>query len=119
VRAIDGEAHTICHHDEDERFHPRTTDTEWMTTLGQDGEPPWIVVSGDGRILKNKVERRVLEEMKLLFFCLDKPWPNTELYEYAWKFMKVWPRIVRRATEGPGRIFRVKAGAALDIEQLV
>jgi hypothetical protein len=118
VRAIDGDSYTICHHDEDKRFHPKTTDTEWMTTLGKDGEPLWVVVSGDGRILKNKAERQILDEAKLPFFCLDKPWPNLEIYEYAWKFMKVWPKIVQHALEGKGRLFQVHAGAALNVQQL-
>jgi hypothetical protein len=118
VRAIDGKNHTITPHDEDDRFNPKATDAEWMTVLGKDGPPPWIVVSGDGRILRNKAERKVLGETSLPFFCLDKGWPNTPIYEYAWKFMKVWPKIVERPGRGKGRIFRVLAGSSLAVEEL-
>jgi len=51
--------HSIIHHDEDGRFTPLTTDIEWITTLARD-DPPWIVLSGDGRILRNKVELAAL-----------------------------------------------------------
>jgi hypothetical protein len=118
VRAIDGDDHTICHHDEDKRFHAKTTDAEWLTALGKDGDPPWVVISGDGRILKNKAERKVLDQVKLPFFCLDKPWPNLGIYEYAWKFMKVWPKLVHHAQEGRATLFKVQAGAALNVQQL-
>jgi hypothetical protein len=105
VRAIDGGKYAIVHHDEDKRFHEKTTDTEWMRILRVDGEPFWNVVSGDGRILKNKAERPVLDETGLPFFCLDKQWPSTGIYEYAWRFMKVWPRITAAALHGKGRIY--------------
>jgi len=119
VRAIEGTATTIRHHDEESRFNPKTADTEWMKKLGEDGEPPWIVISGDGRILKNRAERAVLDEVGLPFFCLDKPWPNTPIYEYAWKFMKVWPKIVDTACQRKaGAIFKISAGSSLSIDQL-
>lgn len=118
VRAVDGDNFVIVHHDEDQRFTKTTPDTEWMKALGQDGPPPWVVISGDGRILKNKTERQVLAAANLQFFCLDKPWPNTSIYEYAWKFMKVWPRIVEMAQQGKGSVFKVSAGAALKIDRL-
>lgn len=116
VRAIDGEELTIVHHDEDRRFSETTADIEWMTALASDGNPKWIVLSGDGRILKNKSERRVLDEAKLPFFVLDKTWPSLGIYEYAWKFMKVWPRIVEMAKKGTGRIYRVNGGSGLAID---
>ena len=53
--------HTVRHHDEDSRFHKRTPDDEWITILGQD-DPPWIALSGDGRILTNKVMRVSLQK---------------------------------------------------------
>ncbi len=119
VRAIEGTAHVVCHLDEDGRFTATTTDADWMKVLRGDSAPGWIVISGDGRILKNKAERAVLDEGGLRFFCLDKPWPNTPIYEYAWKFMKVWPRILQMASkQNSGRIFKVGAGSSLPIDVL-
>jgi PIN like domain len=116
AHAVEGARQTIIHHDEDNRFPPETTDIEWMRELHKDGNPPWIVISGDGRILRNKAERKVLEEVGLPFFCFDKTWPNLEIYEYSWKFMKVWPKIVDIAASATGRLYRVRAGASLAIE---
>src|SRR5947208_1955029 len=119
VRAIDGANLEIVHHDEDPRFNPKTTDIEWLQAIRGDGDPPWIIVSGDGAILKNKVERQVLDEVGLPYFCLDGAWPKKEIYEYAWKFMKVWPKIVATAKNSKGRIFKISAGSSLKIEKLM
>ncbi len=45
VRAIDEKKFEIRHHDEDERFHEKTPDTEWMKAIAGDGAPPWIIIS--------------------------------------------------------------------------
>jgi hypothetical protein len=118
VRGLDGHEHEFRHQDEDERFPPEMEDIDWLRGLRADGQPLWVVLSGDGRILKKKREREVLDETRLPFFCFDKPWPNTPIYEYAWKFIKVWPRILEAAKQGEGTIFRVSGGAALNIDQL-
>jgi hypothetical protein len=118
VRAIDEKQFEIVHHDEDPRFSENTTDIEWMRALAGDGEPRWIVISGDGKILKNKVERQVLDEAKLMFFCLDRPWQEMPIHDCAWKFMKVWPKITETAQMGKGKLFRVRAGTALTVEAI-
>jgi hypothetical protein len=51
----------IRHHDDDPRFHIRTTDIEWINALVKD-DPPWINLSGEGTILKNKAEKNALDE---------------------------------------------------------
>jgi hypothetical protein len=116
VRGIEGDSVTVRHHDEDERSTRTTPDEEWIRALAGDREPVWVVVSGDGRILKNKAQRAVLVEAGLPFFCLVKPWPNLELYEYAWKFAKVWPGILACARAGKGHIFEVHGGSSLKVE---
>jgi hypothetical protein len=108
--------HTVRHHDDDARFNPRTTDVEWLKGLAEDSAP-WIIVSGDGRILRNAVERRALEETGFTYFCLSKQWLHMSFRtEYAWKFIKVWPQIVSTAETTTRRIFEVGGGAALKIE---
>lgn len=118
VRAIDGDNFQIVHHDEDKRFNEKTTDTAWMTALATDGDPKWIVISGDGRILKNKAERAVLDGTALRFVVLDKQWPALGIYEYSWKFMKVWPKIIETLRKSKGRIIRVSAGSNMAIDEL-
>lgn len=90
------EYHTTRHHDS--RFENDTPDVEWLAALAADDEP-WIVISGDGRILRNKVERQALREAGLTFFCMGSSWSHMRIHEYAWKFIKVWPEIVRNAKE--------------------
>ena len=51
--------HVIRHHDDDPRFAFNTPDTEWISILGKD-EERWIVLSGDGRILRNRAEYSAL-----------------------------------------------------------
>jgi hypothetical protein len=108
---------TVRHHDEDTRFMPTTPDVERIATLGGD-DPPWIVVSGDGRILKNKVERSALLATPLTFFCMAKPWLHTKIHEYAWKFMKVWPEIVENAKHSKAKLFEVAGGKALKVSPI-
>jgi hypothetical protein len=88
--------HTVSHHDEFREFTHTTPDVEWIETISKD-DPRWIVISGDGRILKNKVERSALDHAGLTFFCMNKAWMSTKIYEYAWKFMKIWPEILESA----------------------
>jgi hypothetical protein len=118
VRGVEGDSLLIVHHDEDGRFHPKTEDTEWLRALGGDGAPLWIVISGDGRILKNRAEKQVLDEVALPFICLDGGWPRKAIYEYAWRFMKAWPSILAEAKAATrGRIYRVHSGASLKVER--
>jgi hypothetical protein len=65
--------HTIRHLDDDARFADSTPDMEWMRTIAAD-TPPWIVISADFGILRNKAERAVLPESGLTFFCFNKAW---------------------------------------------
>ncbi|WP_337174973.1 hypothetical protein [Paludisphaera sp.] len=109
--------HTVVSYYDDGRFSPTTPDVEWIQTLAAD-DSPWIVVSGDGRILKNKAELAALREAKLTFFCLSSQWMHMNLYrEQAWKFVKVWPDIVENAKGTSQRIFEVSGGAGLKVER--
>src|SRR3954451_25325264 len=63
--------HRVSHHDEDDRLSPKTTDIEWIKILGAD-DPAWIVLSGDGKILRNKTEMKAVSEAKSTFSA----WPS-------------------------------------------
>jgi hypothetical protein len=75
------EVHTVRHHDDDPRFGTTTTDAEWLRALGGDGEPRWVILSGDGRILRNRAERRVLREVNFTFFCMTRTWTHMPFHE--------------------------------------
>jgi hypothetical protein len=69
VDALERE-HAARSYYDDDRFGDTTSDVEWINVLAAD-DPPWIVISGDGRMLKNKTERSALKEARLTFFCLS------------------------------------------------
>ncbi|MBW3542417.1 MAG: hypothetical protein KY476_19300 [Planctomycetes bacterium] len=110
-------AHTVRHHDQDARFDYKTTDVEWLQALGSEPEP-WTIISGDGRILKNKVERQALDDTGFQFFCLSRQWMNMKLHEQAWKFVKLWPDVVEAATNVRHRIFEISGGKSLKVEPM-
>ena len=109
--------HSVVAHDDDDRFSPNTPDVEWIKILADDA-PSWIIISGDGRILKNRTELSALKEAKLTFFCLSNQWMHMNIYrEQAWKFIKVWPTIVENAQGTSPRIFEISGGAGLKVER--
>ena len=94
LRAIDilDRENEVRHHDQDPRFNERTTDIEWVSVLGKD-VPTWVVLSGDGAILKNRAELKALKEAKLTYFCMSNRWSKMKTSEYAWRLIKIWPDI--------------------------
>jgi hypothetical protein len=109
--------HTVQHHDEDRRFSITTPDKEWIAAIAADA-PSWVVISGDGRILRNKAERAALDAAKLTFFWMTKPWSNMPIHQYAWKFIRVWPEILENALHGKAKLFEVAGGKALKVGPL-
>ena len=111
--------HTAVAHDRDGRFRTTTPDTEWLSALAAD-DPPWVVVSGDGRILTRPAERQVLREANLTYFCMSRQWSKMKIPEYAWKFIKVWPEIVKAAKVSITlpKIFEVSGGHGLKVREI-
>jgi hypothetical protein len=80
-----------------DHFNSGTDDIAWIPAIAQ-WKPKPIVVCGDGRILRNKVERSVLKTAELTFVCLASGWTNLEWNQFAWKIVKAWPGIVQNAS---------------------
>ena len=116
INAFD-QYHTIMAYNDDDRFTETTPDVEWIKVLESDGDPPWIIISGDGRILKNPTELLALRESQLSFFCLTKQWMVMKIHDQAWRFLKVWPDIVENAKGSNPKIFEVSAGSGLKVER--
>jgi hypothetical protein len=110
-------SHTIRHHDDDSRFSKSTPDIEWIDAIGREA-PPWAVVSGDGRILKNKHELAALRATRMRFFCLSSQWMRMPIHEQAWRFMKVWPQIAVSALTSRDMLFEVRGGKALKVDPI-
>ncbi len=81
-------------------FDKGTPDIDWMQVLAKWNEnETTIVVSGDGRILKNKVQKHMLKECGLMFVHLASGWTHTVWPDYGWKIIKVWPDVVRNVVD--------------------
>jgi len=117
VNAFDMD-HSILHHDDDARFDEHTTDEQWLDALANENRP-WIIISGDGRILKNKAQLNLLRETGFTFFCLSKQWMHMNVRrEFGWKFIRVWPDIVDAADETTQKIFQITGGKTTKVELL-
>ena len=81
-------------------------DTEILRTLSAD-RPPWIVVSHNAEMLSNKVERVAIAEAGLTVFYLREAWGYMPMHEQAWKFIKVWPRIIECALVKQPTVFEI------------
>ncbi|MEI8379344.1 MAG: hypothetical protein WCJ09_04390 [Planctomycetota bacterium] len=108
--------HHLSHHDQDSRFTQNTPDTEWIETLARDAEKP-IVVSGDGRILKRPYEVKALRESGLTYFILVDHWADLQIHEMAWKFLKVWPVILKEAAVSEPTVYTIACGSSLKVEK--
>lgn len=104
LRVLDGGTHTITHLRE--RFAPQIADLDWINALASEGD--WVIISGDVRISKNRLERQAWLESGLTAFFLAKGWTGLRLWDQAWRLMKWWPEIVAQAE-------RIQAGAGFVI----
>ena len=100
-------------------FQRGTPDIEWMEEVASwDESETTVVVGGDGRILTNEVEKQVLKNSKLTFVLLARGWLHLEWPVYAWKIIRVWPRIVRNVEQAHyPMVFKVAVGG-LTIETI-
>lgn len=74
-----------------EKFNPSTSDTNWIKALGE--EKNWIVISADCKIGSNPHELQAWRETDLTIFFLKRGWLKFQLWDMAWRLIKVWPTI--------------------------
>jgi len=98
-------------------FAHDTPDIEWMAMLAEE-QPRPVIVSGDGRILRNAAEAQVLARSGLTFFHLAEGWINLPWDEQAWKIIKVWPSIVKDAQPRKPSVFRVTINGKVELHGL-
>lgn len=116
VAILETGRHHLAHHNEDSRFTEFTQDTEWIEAVSRDAERP-IVLSGDCKILKRPDEVAALQQSSLTFFCLADHWTDFPIYDQAWKFLKVWPEILKAAVVSEPTVFQVCGGKSLKVER--
>ena len=89
-----------------------TKDVDWMRKIIAKWGSSVVALCGDGRIIKNKVERKVLKECNLMFVHLAPGWTNLDWPMWGWKIIKVWPNIVEQVEQAPcPMLFEVKVGS--------
>jgi hypothetical protein len=101
-------AHTVIYHDD--RFEKTTPDTEWLEAIAR-WDPVPVIVSGDGRILRNPAELQVLRGLPLTFFLFVDAWLHMPWRDHAWKAIKVCPEIVSNATPVRPSVYRIPVSA--------
>jgi hypothetical protein len=82
-----------------DKFPESTTDAEWISQLGRDGD--WTVVTHD-RLNKG------LERAGLKVFMLDSSWKDHRFWDKAVQLCRWWPHIIEQAE-------RIRGGAAFRV----
>ena len=94
-----------------EKFDRRDIpDAEWIRVLAAEGS--WVIVSGDPRISRGKVERQAWHESGLTAFFFGKGWASRSYWKLAADLVAWWPHIVlaaREAHAGSGFLIPLRA----------
>jgi hypothetical protein len=61
--------------------------------LAARGDGPWIIITGDGRLLKNKPERTALRQAGLSGFVLAAAYQKTPIHQIASILIWRWPEM--------------------------
>ncbi|KXV27987.1 PIN-like domain-containing protein [Gluconobacter japonicus] len=94
------------------------SDVEWMSFL-QNESNDWIVITGDGRIQKNRAERVVFRQAKLRGFVLAPGYQKTPVHQIASNLIWRWPDIETFISQvGGGSLFKLPMGKAGKFEQM-
>lgn len=111
----EGGLHSITHHDS---LFPRDTpDVTWIEFLGRDPDH-WAAVSGDGRVLTRKHEEAALRAAGFRYFIMATGWHDMLLPEQAWRFLRVWPSVVRAVSELDARVCEIPVSRSVRIRRL-
>ncbi|EHK53685.1 DUF5615 family PIN-like protein [Allomesorhizobium alhagi] len=73
------------------RFGPGVSDREWIEELSAEGL--WIVISGDRRITRNRVEYAAFRKSRLVGFFLSKGLYKAPLIKQMERILALWGAI--------------------------
>jgi len=87
-----------------EMFSPNEKDEIWIQRLAKEGN--WIVVSGDPRITRGKIEREAWHASGLTMFFCDDRWSSKQFWKQMEDLLGWWPKIKENGKScGPGTGF--------------
>ncbi|MER9869927.1 DUF5615 family PIN-like protein [Mesorhizobium sp. M0136] len=70
------------------RFGPGVKDREWIEELSSEGR--WVVISGDRRITRNRVEYAAFRNSRLVGFFLSKGLYKAPLVKQMERILALW-----------------------------
>ena len=84
--------HTIIHLRS--RFGPGVDDIDWIKELSAEGN--WVVISGDRRITKNRVEAQAFRNSNLVGFFLSKGLRKARVTKQMERLLALWETIEKQ-----------------------
>jgi hypothetical protein len=96
-----------------DRFHPKSTDIDWITALDRDGG--WAVMTQDLRIRTRPHERLAMDRARIVFFFLDGAWGRYDVPETAARLIRLLPKMAAQSalTESGRFDLPINAGSKL------
>lgn len=101
----------------DDRFDKRTTDADWIKAVTADLPKP-AIITADGRIRRDPVERKVLAASGLTIFFFKSGFHNLDMHTQAVKLLTIWPQIANEATRAREPTAFEIAPAAKKVERI-
>jgi hypothetical protein len=92
---VKDEGHSVVHLLTE--FPADAPDVEWLTALGREARQN-IVISGDGRIIRNPHERAVWKQQKITAFFMHRGWARKKFWDKTWMFVRWFPTLVEQST---------------------
>ncbi len=86
-----------------DRFSARTTDLEWIESLGSG----WVIVSIDRFAKNGDSERLALRRAGHTVFVLDRQWSEQRFWQQSERIVRWWPQILAQARLVSAGAFRV------------
>lgn len=93
LNALFAGEHSVVH--VREKFGPGVTDVEWITALSAEGR--WIVISGDRRIARNKVEYRAFQTSRLVGFFLSRGLSKAPVTKQMERILALWSAMEKQS----------------------
>lgn len=99
-----------------EKFGPGVKDKEWIEQLSAEGQ--WIVISGDRRITRNRVEYSVFRNSRLVGFFLSKGLNKAPVAKKMERILALWAAIETQSGIVAGGAMFVLPMKSTKLEQL-
>jgi hypothetical protein len=98
------------------RFGPGVKDKDWIEQLSAEGR--WIVISGDRRITRNRVEYSAFRNSRLVGFFLSKGLNKARVVKQMERILALWDAIETQSGIVAGGAMFVLPMKSTKLEQL-